>query len=77
MGRGRDDWKAYWHHRRVPLPDGDELLYVVIDRKPPGRTECTRTVRRGAIHQTVAHRLLLELGHPDADLPIRDDWVTL
>ena len=75
MGRGRGH--LAWHRRRLELPDGDVLTWVVIDEPAPPRLECFRLASVGAIHHQRAVAILAEHAHPDAGLRVPDDGVTV
>ena len=73
MGRrGRHAFLDHWHRRRMELPKGDVLRWVLIDNPArPQRAEFFRRVSphgtsRG-MHPTEARRLLAEHGHTDAE----------
>ena len=70
-GRGGHDFKRQWHHRELPLDDGDPLSWVLIDDPAHLRphAECFRRAgpdgpNRG-VHPTEAAELLAAAGHPD------------
>lgn len=76
MARGGLGFLQYWHDRQLVLDDGEILSWCVIER-PGGAPWIAyyRTDRRGGIHETIGHRLLVEHGHPDAALGMRGDHV--
>jgi hypothetical protein len=75
MARGRGH--LAWHRRRLVLPDGDVLTWIVIDEPAPPRLEAFRLASSGAIHHARAVAIRAELGHPDAGLRVPDYGVTV
>ena len=72
MGRrGRPhSFLEHWHGWALELPDGDVVRWVLMDdpQHSAPHAECFRTDRRGNLHPAEARHLLLEHGHPDAEL---------
>ena len=71
MGQRRrsHSFLEHWHDRHLELPDGATLTWVLVDdpRHRGPHAECFRLDGRG-LHATDARGLLLEHGHPDAEL---------